>query len=63
MNLKSKFLFIYRGWIIVAIVGLVIGSATLALTAFFIMMAAFIVWNVLRRRQNPARKQTTAIDT
>jgi len=50
MNLKNKFLLIYLGGMIFAIVGLVLGSAVLALTAFFIMIASFIIWNVLRRR-------------
>jgi hypothetical protein len=50
MNLKNKFLFIYLGGMVFAVVGLVIGSAILALTAFFIMITAFVLWNVLRRR-------------
>ena len=50
MNLKNKFLLIYLGGMVFTIVGLVLGSAILALTAFFIMIAAFVAWNVLRRR-------------
>jgi hypothetical protein len=50
VNLKNKFLLIYVGGMVFAIVGLVLGSAILALTAFFVMITAFVVWNVLRRR-------------
>jgi Flp pilus assembly protein TadB len=50
MNLKNKFLLIYLGGMFFAIVGLVLGSAILALTSFFIMITAFVAWNVLRRR-------------
>lgn len=50
MNLKNKFLLIYLGGMVFAIVGLVVGSAILALTAFVIMITAFVVWNLLRRR-------------
>ena len=50
MNLKNKFLLIYLGGIVFAIVGLVISSAILALTAFFIMIIAFFIWNMMRRR-------------
>jgi hypothetical protein len=50
MNLKNKFLLIYLGGVVFAIVGLVINSAILALTAFFITIVAFVAWHVLRRR-------------